>query len=90
MRLKKLPSVLQINLNRFGVSPQGRMIKINSRCEFNDLLDFDSIIKGTDSYELSQHAEKPTIELPKSKSQQQKRSNLYRLHAILCHNGSLD
>jgi len=50
MRLKKLPSVLQINLNRFGVSDAGRMIKINSRCQFDDYLDFDNIISGTDSY----------------------------------------
>ena len=53
MRIRKLPSVLQINLNRFGVSPSGRMIKINSRCEFKDFLNFDRIIEGTDSYELS-------------------------------------
>jgi len=54
MRIKRLPSVLQININRFGVSSVGRMIKINSRCEFSDLLDFDRIMLGTDSYLLSQ------------------------------------
>ena len=32
LRIKKLPPVLQININRFGVSASGTMIKINSSC----------------------------------------------------------
>ena len=58
MRLKKLPPVLQININRFGVSASGNMIKINSACEFGDSLDFDQIMRSTDSYMLSQSASK--------------------------------
>ena len=54
MRIKSFPQVLQINLNRFGVGRFGEMVKINSRCEFTDVLDFDQIMRGTDSYELSQ------------------------------------
>ena len=34
------------------------MIKINSRCEFGDFLDFDKIMEGTDSYELSQASDR--------------------------------
>ena len=34
LRIKKLPPILQININRFGVSEQGELTKINSRCEF--------------------------------------------------------
>ena len=41
MRIKNLPPVLQVNINRFGVSSSGEMIKINSACEFGDSLDFD-------------------------------------------------
>ena len=33
-RLKSLPPVLQVNLNRFGMSKTGEFSKINSRCEF--------------------------------------------------------
>jgi len=62
MRIKKLPAVLQININRFGVSRDGEMIKINSRCEFSDCLDFDKIMKGTDSHELSQAADRISSE----------------------------
>ena len=53
MRIRKLPAVLQININRFGINQFGDMIKINSRCEFGDYLNFDNIMEGTDSYELS-------------------------------------
>ena len=58
MRIKNLPAILQININRFGVSPRGEMIKINSRCEFGDFLDFDKIMEGTDSYQLSQTSDR--------------------------------
>lgn len=53
-----MPAILQININRFGVSSRGEMIKINSRCEFGDYLDFDKIMEGTDSYQLSQTSER--------------------------------
>ena len=54
LRIRKLPPVLQININRFGVSSAGEMMKINSSCEFSDSLDFDKIMESTDSYQLSQ------------------------------------
>ena len=50
LRIKRLPPILQININRFGVSATGDMMKINSACEFTDSLDFDKIIESTDSY----------------------------------------
>lgn len=53
LRIKKLPPVLQININRFGVSASGEMMKINSACQFGDFLDFDKLIESTDSFLLS-------------------------------------
>ena len=52
-RISKLPPVLQININRFGVDKDGYMTKIDSRCEFGDTLDIDKIMEGTDSFTLS-------------------------------------
>lgn len=111
MRIKKLPHVLQININRFGVSPSGEMIKIHSTCEFGDSLDFDKILQNTDSYLLSQpasshnahsqpsssqqsHPSKPPTlpqwQQPQQGHQPAQHSNLYELHAILCHSGTLN
>lgn len=53
LRIKRLPPVLQINLNRFGLSKEGDPSKINSRCEFEATLDMGSVIKSSDSYTLS-------------------------------------
>ena len=53
LRIKKLPPVLQININRFGVSASGSMMKINSSCQFGESLDFDKIMQSTDSFALS-------------------------------------
>ena len=100
MRIKSMPAVLQININRFGVSSRGEMIKINSRCEFDDYLDFDKIMEGTDSFELSQasdrissqqalHSQK-AITGSKDQAVAAFSRNTYRLHAILCHNGTLN
>ena len=50
IRVKRMPPILQININRFGVSPKGEMVKINSRCDFGDTLDFDRIFKSTESF----------------------------------------
>ena len=44
LRIRKLPPVLQININRFGMSPSGDLMKINSSCNFSDSLDFDKIM----------------------------------------------
>ena len=33
----------------------GNFFKINSRCEFNETLDLDSVIRESESYSLSQH-----------------------------------
>ena len=41
LRVKKLPPVLQINLNRFDIDCMGDMIKVNSKCEFGETLDID-------------------------------------------------
>lgn len=53
LRIKKLPPVLQISLNRFGLSSEGIPKKINSRCEFSETLDMSAIIRGSQSYSLS-------------------------------------
>ena len=91
MRIRQLPPVLQININRFGVSEAGEMMKINSACEFGDYLDFDKILATTDSYILSQQgsASKQSQSSHQSAIGSNKR-NFYQLHAILCHTGSLN
>ena len=83
--------MLQININRFGVSSAGEMMKINSACEFGDFLDFDKILSTTDSYILSQpaSASKQSQSSHQSAAVSSKR-NFYHLHAILCHTGSLN
>lgn len=54
LRIKTLPPILQININRFGFSPDGGYRKINSICEFSETLDFDRLLENTDSFILSQ------------------------------------
>ena len=73
LRIRKLPPVLQININRFGVSSAGEMMKINSSCEFSDSLDFDKIMESTDSYQLSQPSQSQS---GVSNSQQQQNSSV--------------
>ena len=93
MRIRKLPAVLQININRFGINHIGDMIKINSRCEFGDYLNFDLIMEGTDSYELSQKSDRISSQTAAQNIKalkDSKHNNTYRLHAILCHNGTLN
>ena len=77
--------MLQININRFGVSAAGEMMKINSACEFGDMLDFDKIMQSTESYLLSQ-----SDGVSSNAGGKQSIRNLYHLHAILCHSGSLN
>ena len=44
-QLKKLPPILQININRFDIDySTGTYMKVNSKCEFNNTLDFESIL----------------------------------------------
>ena len=81
MRIKRLPPVLQINLNRFGLSADGNAKKINSRCEFEATLDIDAVIRSSESFQLSQKDENDI---------HVENSNLYHLHAILVHSGSLN
>ena len=70
------------------------MMKINSACEFGDSLDFDKLIESTDSFLLSQ-PRRCSSELHSQQSSQYAKTftsegrNLYHLHAILCHSGSL-
>ena len=52
LRLKRLPPVLQININRFGTKNDGSYFKINSRCEFKETLDLDAVIRQSESYSL--------------------------------------
>ena len=56
-------------------------MKINSICQFGDSLDFDKILKSTDSFRLSQH---------QGLNQESSVKNLYHLHGILCHYGTLN
>lgn len=70
------------------------MIKINSACEFGDFLDFDKLIESTDSYLLSQPRRSSELNSQSSQPQHHKSftsegQNLYQLHAILCHSGTL-
>lgn len=80
LRLKRLPPVLQININRFGMKNNGNFYKINSRCEFKETLDLDSVIRQSESYSLSQNVS----------SQIEEKKEFYFLHAILVHHGSLN
>ena len=57
------------------------MKKINSKCEFGDTLDFDRILESSDSFRLSQS---------NKRQKKTKVRNLYHLHAILCHSGTLN
>ena len=66
------------------------MIKINSRCEFGDYLDFDRIMEGTDSYQLSQTSDRISKPGGAPNTSGSPYRNTYRLHAILCHNGTLN
>ena len=89
--------MLQININRFGISRDGQMMKINSRCEFNETLDFDRIVEDTDSYLLSQPSQSQGGGRGAGMSKQTSsgsivvaQRNVYKLHAILCHSGTLN
>jgi len=53
LRIKQLPPILQININRFGIGENGNYKKINSICEFSETLDFDTLLEHTDSFILS-------------------------------------
>ena len=80
LRIKKLPPVLQISLNRFGLTSEGIPKKINSRCEFKSTLDLSTIIKSSQSYSLSQSQ-------PSLLSEEE---DLYHLHAIMVHSGTIN
>lgn len=54
----------------------GDMIKVNSKCEFGETLDIDAVLATSDSYTLSQYSSTP--------------KQLYYLHSILVHIGSLN
>ena len=55
------------------------MLKVNSRCEFGDELDFDKILKKSYNYQLQSNSIEETPQ-----------PMLYHLHAILIHSGSLN
>lgn len=44
LRLKRLPPILQISLNRFGLTTQGIPKKINSFCEFSETLNLSKLL----------------------------------------------
>lgn len=75
--------MLQVSLNRFGLTSQGIAKKINSRCEFRDTLDLHELIKNTDSYSLSQK----DVDIDDLEN---KGAHLYHLHAILVHSGTIN
>jgi len=69
------------------------MMKINSACEFGDSLDFDALIEKTDSFLLSQPRRSSELSSPTNgflKPNLLSGKNIYHLHAILCHSGSLN
>ena len=46
IRFKKIPPVLQISLNRYEFDIEsGEMVKNNQKFEFQDILDFETIIQ---------------------------------------------
>lgn len=90
MRIKTLPPILQININRFGNSKDGGYQKINSVCDFAETLDMDRLLEHTDSFILSQQSSQKSSVRKSSKNSQRASQNQYRLHAILVHNGAIN
>lgn len=90
LRIKSLPPILQININRFGIGSNGEYKKINSMCEFQETLDFDRLLESTESFMLSQRSSQKSSVRKSSKSSQHFSNNFYRLHAILVHHGSIN
>eukprot|EP00347_Sterkiella_histriomuscorum_P012213 403369461 len=81
IRFKKLPPVLQVQVNRFAYDMNvDRMAKINTRLRFEETLDLDSVLPQ--EVQMSQN--------PYSQySQTSKTNNLYHLHSILIHRGGI-
>lgn len=80
IRIKKLPPVLQVQVNRFAYNPEvDQMVKINSMFKFSDVLDLDAILTSD-----------PNQSQPGASSKKLKKPrNLYHLHSILIHKGTL-
>ena len=83
-----MPPVLQVNLNRFDIDNEGNFVKVNSKCEFSEVLNLDNVIQQTDSFILSQN-NSPALSQDK-RGLGNEPQNLYHLHSILIHHGTLD
>ena len=80
IRFTKFPPVLQVQLNRFDYDfEQESMTKINTRFEFQKTLNLDLVLP--DENNQSQKVLTPFSNKPAK--------NLYHLHSILIHRGSL-
>ncbi|CDW77585.1 ubiquitin carboxyl-terminal hydrolase 12-like [Stylonychia lemnae] len=81
IRFRKLPPVLQIQVNRFTYDiEQDQMAKINAQLRFHETLDLDSLLPK--EVNMSQFAYSQI-------ASDQEVKNLYHLHSILIHRGTL-